>query len=94
MAEHAREIAHLLTEDQAAQLLGLSGSALRAWRQRGRGPRYLRINRTVRYREADVRAFLDASVVDPTTGLTESDHEARPAGLTRPTGRPADPDAS
>ena len=65
MDEERRDSSTLLTEDAAARSLGLSASALRAWRQQGRGPRFLRINRTVRYRDADLRAFLEATIVEP-----------------------------
>jgi predicted DNA-binding transcriptional regulator AlpA len=36
-----------LTEREVAELLGLSVATLRAWRHRGRGPRFLRLGRAV-----------------------------------------------
>jgi predicted DNA-binding transcriptional regulator AlpA len=36
-----------LTEREVAELLGLSVATLRAWRHRGRGPRFLRLGRSV-----------------------------------------------
>jgi len=53
-----------LTERQVAELLGLSVATLRAWRHRGRGPRFLRLGRSVRYLPADVDEFVRASAVD------------------------------
>ena len=43
-----------LTEREVAELLGLSVATLRAWRHRGKGPRFLRLGRSVRYLPADV----------------------------------------
>lgn len=39
----------LLTEREAAKLLGVSHRTLQAWRQRQIGPPYLKIGRSVRY---------------------------------------------
>jgi excisionase family DNA binding protein len=53
-----------LTERQVAELLGLSVATLRAWRHRGKGPRFLRLGRSVRYLPSDVDEFVRASAVD------------------------------
>jgi excisionase family DNA binding protein len=53
-----------LTERQVAEQLGLSVATLRAWRHRGKGPRFLRLGRSVRYLPADVDEFVRASAVD------------------------------
>lgn len=37
-----------LTERDAARLLGLSVATLRAWRLKGKGPRFVRFGRAVR----------------------------------------------
>lgn len=48
-----------LTETEAAEMLGLSVDALRSLRKRAKIP-YVRIaERTIRYREADLKAFVD-----------------------------------
>ena len=53
----------LLTQRQAAQLLGLSERCLENWRSRGGGPPYVRISsRCIRYRRRDLLAFTDARV--------------------------------
>ncbi len=61
-----------LTEREVAALLGLSVATLRAWRHRGKGPRFLRLGRSVRYLPADVADFVRASAVD-TTPVSSSD---------------------
>jgi hypothetical protein len=52
-----------LTETQVAEQLGLSVATLRAWRHRGKGPRFLRFGRAVRYLPADLEDFTRASAV-------------------------------
>ena len=46
--DQTRETARALTEREVAELLGLSVATLRAWRHRGKGPRFLRLGRSVR----------------------------------------------
>jgi excisionase family DNA binding protein len=53
-----------LTEHDVAKQLGLSVATLRAWRLKGKGPRFVRFGRAVRYLAADVERFVEASVVD------------------------------
>ena len=54
-----------LTEPEAAKLLTISLSALRAWRRAGEGPPHFRVGkRLVRYRAGDVRDWLLSNRVD------------------------------
>lgn len=48
-----------LCTKQAARLLGCSNRTLEDWRLRGDGPRFLKLGRSVRYRMADLAAFMD-----------------------------------
>jgi excisionase family DNA binding protein len=50
---------HLLRTDQAAKLLGLSGRYLEILRVRGGGPAFASFGRAVRYRRADINAWLE-----------------------------------
>lgn len=59
----------LLTNDQAAALLGLSPETLPVWRVRGRGPQHIKVGRLVRYRESDLQAWLDAQTRASTSQL-------------------------
>lgn len=61
-----------LTEREVGELLGLSVATLRAWRHRGRGPRFLRLGRSVRYLPSDLADFVRASAVD-TRSVSSSD---------------------
>jgi excisionase family DNA binding protein len=69
-----------LTETQVAEQLGLSVATLRAWRHRGRGPRFLRLGRAVRYLPADLDEFIRASAVD-TRSVSASDGESKAGEL-------------
>src|SRR5437870_97107 len=65
-----------LTEAQVAEQLGLSVATLRAWRHRGKGPRFLRFGRAVRYLPADLDEFIRASAVD-TGSVSASNRESK-----------------
>jgi Helix-turn-helix domain len=54
-----------LSEADAAHLLTLRPSTLRAWRVRGLGPCYSHAGRRVVYLAEDLRAFLLANRVEP-----------------------------
>ena len=54
------ESSFLLNERVAAQLIGCSVALMRKWRRLGQGPNYVKIGRLVRYRQADIDAFLEA----------------------------------
>lgn len=69
-----------LTERQVAEQLGLSVATLRAWRHRGKGPRFLRLGRSVRYLPSDVEEFVRASAVD-TQADSSSDEESELGAL-------------
>jgi excisionase family DNA binding protein len=62
-----------LTERQVAEQLGLSVATLRAWRHRGKGRRFLRLGRSVRYLPADVDEFVRASAVDTQSDSSSDD---------------------
>lgn len=58
----------LLTEREAARILTVSPDALRNWRLRGGGPKFVRVSsRCVRYRLADLIAWTDARVRSSTS---------------------------
>ena len=55
---------YLLTTEQVAAITGLSKRALEGWRHRKEGPKYIELNpKVVRYRWADLRAFLAARTI-------------------------------
>lgn len=55
----------LRTPPEASTRLGVPLDTLRMWRQRGKGPAYVRIGRHVRYADEDLDAFVAANRVDP-----------------------------
>ncbi len=73
--EQTRGTTRALTEREVAERLGLSVATLRAWRHRGKGPRFLRLGRAVRYLPSDVDDFVRASAVD-TRSESSSDEDS------------------
>ncbi len=55
----------LLTENQLWSRYGLSVSWQRRTRREGRGPRFLKLGKMVRYRRCDIEAYLAANTVEP-----------------------------
>jgi len=55
--------ADLLNEQEVADLLHVAVNTVRNWRWRGEGPRAIKLGkRAVRYRRADVDAFIEAGM--------------------------------
>jgi len=54
----------IIGETELAQWADLSVAVLRKWRREGRGPRYLKLGRLVRYRVRDVDLWLNAHAVE------------------------------
>lgn len=48
----------LLDTHQASQLLGLAPGTLRKWRLTGRGPAFVRLGRSVKYRQSALESFV------------------------------------
>ena len=51
----------LFSVDGAAQVLGLAVSTLNKFRVYGTGPRFVKLGRSVRYRPADLDAWIEAN---------------------------------
>jgi len=58
----------LLSNSEAAEFLGMSPDTLPRWRWEGVGPAYLKVGRSIKYRLADLEAFLNESRVNPRNG--------------------------
>jgi hypothetical protein len=52
-----------LTEDEAAELIGVKPVTLTFWRTRKRGPAFIKLGGLVRYRRADLEAFVKNAAV-------------------------------
>lgn len=64
----------------AAKYVGLSKSTLEKLRVWGTGPKYLKLNRTVRYRVSDLEAWLNERVVSSTSESPSASAVSREAG--------------
>lgn len=61
--ERATELpTDLIDEVTLAARLGVARSTLQSWRYNRCGPRFIKVGRLVRYRNADVEAYLRANV--------------------------------
>ena len=49
----------LLTQQQLADLFGVSWKTIERWRHEGTGPAWVRVGQGVRYQPYDVKAWLD-----------------------------------
>lgn len=61
----AMEVPELMTAQQVARLLGVSTETLRKWRAKRKCLPYVRVGRHIRYRAADVAAFVEQRTVMP-----------------------------
>lgn len=65
----------LIDEKAAADRLGVKPGTLSAWRKRGRGPRYVKMGTgktaAIRYRRADLDAWIEANVRTSTSDTGE-----------------------
>jgi predicted DNA-binding transcriptional regulator AlpA len=59
----------MLTEIEAAPLIGVAVGTLQNWRVRGEGPKFIRVGRLVRYDPADLEAWKAARRVGSTSEL-------------------------
>jgi excisionase family DNA binding protein len=57
----------VLTTTEAAAYLSIQPTTLEQWRWNGKSPRFVKIGRSVRYRVADLDAFLAERVFTSTT---------------------------
>ncbi|MEA1945993.1 MAG: helix-turn-helix domain-containing protein [Thermodesulfobacteriota bacterium] len=65
----SKQIRHLLcpplNDVEAAKFLGVATQTLRNWRHQRKGPPYLKISRSVRYRLDDLENFMNSKRIDP-----------------------------
>lgn len=59
------QLDELLTPEEFSALTKIPEDTLQDWRTDRTGPPFLKLGRAVRYRRADVRAWLEARVVTP-----------------------------
>jgi len=56
----------LIKSPDAANLLGKHVQELSDWRHQGRGPKYVKLGRSVRYRLSDLYEYMSENTVEPT----------------------------
>ncbi len=59
----------LIDTNELSEMLGVTVNALQIWRHQGRGPKYIKLSRrAVRYREQDILAWMDNSIIETEIG--------------------------
>ena len=54
-----------LTEEQLAERWQCTGKTIGRWRSQGTGPKFLKINGSIRYKLSDVEAFEEHNTITP-----------------------------
>lgn len=67
MATHREEIAldRLMDAAETAAFIGRSVRTLEQWRYLGKGPDYVKVGKSIRYRRSAVDRWLDAMTIRP-----------------------------
>jgi predicted DNA-binding transcriptional regulator AlpA len=73
--EQRRANPDILHRVDAAEFLGLSHHTLARWTCQGRGPLYVKVGRSVRYRRGDLVKFLEEQTVPTSNPMP--DHRSR-----------------
>jgi excisionase family DNA binding protein len=60
-------MSHVMNEHEAAPVVGLAVATLQKLRVKGGGPRFVKLGRSVRYRQSDLEEWLSARVVGSTS---------------------------
>lgn len=68
MSDDDTSTGEVLDPQETSNYVKVPLRTLDAWRYRGTGPAYLKVGRHVRYRRADLDAWLDAQRVTPAGG--------------------------
>ena len=56
--EHEIEYGELLTPSKTAEILGVSEATLASWRMRKIGPKYIKMEGTIRYTDRHIKSYL------------------------------------
>lgn len=66
-AETKPAIRQLLNNDETADLLSISRRTLPVWRVQGKGPKFIKIGKLVRYEHTEVAAWKEANTHSSTS---------------------------
>jgi excisionase family DNA binding protein len=57
----------LIDQTALCRMLGVTTKTVEMWRVRGRGPRFVKVGSLVRYRKADIQAWLTSRTASSTS---------------------------
>ncbi|PIX31944.1 hypothetical protein COZ60_01805 [Candidatus Bathyarchaeota archaeon CG_4_8_14_3_um_filter_42_8] len=55
----------LFNNDEAAELLNISPNTLNVLRSQGKGPRYIKVEGSIRYSDSDLLDYIRLNSIDP-----------------------------
>lgn len=67
MSEQLKNHNKFLNTKEAADFLDLKQNTLEVWRTLGKGPKFLKIGRAVRYRVQDLEEYIDKNIWSSTS---------------------------
>jgi len=59
------KVSRVIDDNEAANELGLAVQTLRNWRNKCKGPPYLKIGRSIRYQVEDIETYKRKKRIDP-----------------------------
>jgi predicted DNA-binding transcriptional regulator AlpA len=68
--EHLRDAFELLSPTDLGSLIGVDERTLAVWRAQKRGPDFVKLGRSVFYRQADVRSWVELNVTPTDRGIS------------------------
>ena len=74
---------------EAADYVGCSVAALRTWKRQGRGPKYFRLGKLLRYRKADLDEWILDQIATPKPSISSEASNATDAQSPAMTSTPA-----
>ena len=74
----------LLRQEEASELIRVPVRTLEGWRSHGLGPPFIKFGRHIFYRESDLDAFLERSVIRPSEMNQPEPNSVRRANRTSP----------
>ncbi len=67
----------LIETRKAAAMLSKHPAVLADWRHQGRGPKYVKIGRSIRYRVGDLHDWIAANTIEPAGATSRWDEERK-----------------
>lgn len=81
MRDETRQKLGLLTPDELGVTLGVTTTTLQTWRCEGKGPRYIKLGKSVFYRFGDVQDWIDDTLIVHPEEVASDDTQPEPVDM-------------